>query len=323
MPVRDAYRPGEICWVDLSSRNREAAARFYGAVFGWTHEALPSGGGPPYGFLKRHGRSVGGLGELSPEMQAAGVPPCWNLYVRVDDVAATLDRAVALGGAVAVPRMDAMGTGWLGYVADPDGATIALWQPVTHQGAELRDEPGTLCWLELNTKDPARARAFYGALFGWSFQDLSVGGKGYTIIQAGTTGVGGMMQIQPEWGDVPAHWLPYFGSPDCDDTAAVVRASGGRVVTGPMDISPEHGRFVILADAQGAVFACHQPAATAAGAEAAAATPAAKRKQKAPAKKAPKKSAKKPAKRAKKKAAKTTAKKKATRKPAKGKGKRK
>jgi predicted enzyme related to lactoylglutathione lyase len=305
--------------VDLAARDRDDAARFYGALFGWQRDPLPEGAGAPYAIWRLRGKAVGGMNQLSPEMQAAGVPPCWNLYVRVDDCAATLARVAGLGGAVAMPAMDAAGSGWFGFLTDPTGATLGLWQPTGFAGAELRDEPGSLCWLELNTTDPARAQAFYGALLGWSFQDMGVGGKPYAIIQAGSTGVGGMMQIQPEWGDVPSHWLPYFGAEDCDDMAAATRASGGRVVTGPMDISPEHGRFVILADGQGAVFACHQPAATGAAAAPPAATPARKRaakppaKRRAPAKRAAGKAAtKKSAKKSVRKSAKRPAKRKAT-----------
>ncbi|MCP5116634.1 MAG: VOC family protein, partial [bacterium] len=70
---------------------------------------------------------------------------------------------------------------------------------------------------------------------------------------------GGMMQLTPEFGDAPPHWMPYFQSSDCDASAAQVTALGGKVEVGPRDI-PNVGRFAVLQDPQGAYFSVFQPA---------------------------------------------------------------
>jgi predicted enzyme related to lactoylglutathione lyase len=37
---------------------------------------------------------------------------------------------------------------------------------------------GTFCWVDLGTDDAPGAKAFYGGLFGWEFDDLPTGDKG-------------------------------------------------------------------------------------------------------------------------------------------------
>ncbi|RMG61620.1 MAG: VOC family protein, partial [Calditrichaeota bacterium] len=56
------------------------------------------------------------------------------------------------------------------------------------------------------------------------------------------------------WGDVPSHWLVYFAVEDCDATVKTAQSLGGQVLVSPSDI-PGVGRFAILQDPQGAVFA--------------------------------------------------------------------
>ena len=63
-----------------------AAIPFYEKVFGWTAEAVPTDGPTPYRFFMKDGVPAAGLGEMSDEMKAQGVPSTWNSYIQVDDV---------------------------------------------------------------------------------------------------------------------------------------------------------------------------------------------------------------------------------------------
>jgi predicted enzyme related to lactoylglutathione lyase len=67
------------------------------------------------------------------------------------------------------------------------------------------------------------------------------------------------MKIPKEWGPVPPNWLVYFASDDVDATAAKAAKAGGKTIVPPGDI-PDMGRFAVLADPQGAVFAIFRPA---------------------------------------------------------------
>ena len=125
--------------------------------------------------------------------------------------------------------------------------------------AEIR---GLFVWHELMTTDPQGAAAFYAGVFRWKTQLSSV--PGHTLWMSGEVGVGGLM-AQPEearMGGMPPSWLVYLGTVDVDATVQAAQRLGGRVVKDAVDI-PAIGRFAVLADPQGAVFAVFTPAAPA------------------------------------------------------------
>jgi len=83
-------------------------------------------------------------------------------------------------------------------------------------------------------------------------------GKYHIFAHAGQE-VGGMMEIEPEWGPMPPNWFIYFGVDDCDGTISEVEHRGGKLLFPAMQI--DHvGRFGYLQDSQGAVFAIIQRA---------------------------------------------------------------
>ncbi|MBP6898694.1 MAG: VOC family protein [Burkholderiaceae bacterium] len=112
--------------------------------------------------------------------------------------------------------------------------------------------PGAFSWNELGTSDPQAAKAFYGRLFGWSFDTMAMGEQGdYHLIKVGETSVGGIMQTQQP--GQPSMWGSYVTVADCDATAALAKELGGVICAGPFDI-PNVGRMVVIQDPQGAVI---------------------------------------------------------------------
>jgi predicted enzyme related to lactoylglutathione lyase len=122
------------------------------------------------------------------------------------------------------------------------------------------DLRGRFLWYELMTTDPKAAEGFYGKVVGWSAQAYPGMETPYTTWMKGETPVGGLMTIPAEAkaGGAPPNWLMYVGTPDADATVRQARSLGGTVEAGPMEI-PKVGRFAVLADPQGAVFAILQP----------------------------------------------------------------
>lgn len=257
MTTPASYEPGEFCWVDLSSKDIAEAEAFYAAVFGWKTDRQDTQGGPPYSMCELAGLSVAGLGELSSEMQAAGVPPMWNVYVKVDDVEHTAQRATELGGTVIVPPMTVMDAGRLAFVADPEGATLGLWQADQHPGAGLRGDHGAMCWHELATRDLDAASKFYGALFGWSFRPHDQSPSPYLVIERDGKDTGGLLGMTAEWGEIPAHWGVYFQVHDAQASCDALRTAGGTVRHGPFGTPV--GPIAVVADAHGAGFYLMQP----------------------------------------------------------------
>ncbi|HEX5526223.1 MAG TPA: VOC family protein [Solirubrobacterales bacterium] len=257
MSERTSYTPGTPCWVELSgTADIEASASFYGELFGWEVPELPNSaelGG--YRRAKKGGKDVAGV---SPRMED-GQPTVWATYVSVPDAAGTLAKAGEAGGTAIVEPMDVMGLGTMAVFSDPTGAVCGIWQPGTFQGAELVNEPGTVGWNELSTRDPEGAKAFYGAVFGWEANDLEMeDGSTYTEWRVGGQPVGGMLDMRGRMPDeVPPHWGVYFGTEDTDATVEKVKAGGGELLFGPMDIEP--GRFATVKDPFGAFFNVMQP----------------------------------------------------------------
>jgi len=258
MPETTSHPPGTFCWVDLATNDVEAAKRFYTGLFGWDAKDMPAGDAGTYTMLEKDGKSVCGLFAIMPQMLEAGVPPHWQSYVSVENIAETAARAAELGATLLAPPFDVMEAGRMAAVEDPTGAALALWQPKQHIGAEVFREPNTLCWNELYTKDPDAATAFYTGLFGWSVNKMTgVAGQPYSEFKLGDHSVGGMLEIQEEWGEVPPNWSVYFAVEDCDATLERAKSLGGKADMPRMDIK-DIGRFAVLQDPQGAHFAVIQ-----------------------------------------------------------------
>ena len=194
---------------------------------------------------------VAGLGPNQPD---AG-PPMWNTYVTVADVDATAAAISEHGGTILAPPMDVMTAGRMLVAMDPAGAAFSAWQAGDHIGSGIVNEPVSLTWNELNTRDPETAERFYGAVFGWRPNRNDMGdGSTYTEWQIGGASVGGMIDMRGRVPDeIPPHWLTYFAVADTDATVAKLTELGGTVMMAPMDIEP--GRFAVVGDPHGAFFA--------------------------------------------------------------------
>jgi uncharacterized protein len=253
MSERTSYEPGIPCWVDLGSPDLDASVDFYGALFGWevpASENVEQTGG--YRRATKNGADVAGMMPLMQE----GQPPAWSSYVSVADANATAAAVKEAGGNVIAEPMDVMGLGTMAIFADPVGAVFGIWQPGTFPGAGIVNEPGALSWNELNTRDLEGSKAFYGAVFGWSFEDNDMGEAGrYTTIALGGNPVGGILDMVERQvpAEIPPHWQVYFAVEDTDATIAQVKERGGSLMMGPVDIPV--GRFAILTDPHGAAFA--------------------------------------------------------------------
>ena len=240
------HDPGRFSWVELATSDTAAAKTFYAGLFGWTAEDKPAGPDMIYTTLRLRGLDVGALYAQEKAEAAQGVPPHWNLYVAVESADAAAAKAKELGGKVLLEPFDVMEHGRMSVIQDPTGAALCVWQPRQHIGLKVVNEPGAFCWGEVYTADTQEAGRFYTQLFGWTLKES----PDYTEFHLGGEGVGGMMALKPEWGPMPAHWVPYFQVEDCDATAQKARSLGAKVKD-PQDI-PDAGRFAMIADPTGA-----------------------------------------------------------------------
>jgi predicted enzyme related to lactoylglutathione lyase len=259
MPTMTAHASGTFCWPELGTTDPKAAIKFYRELFEWSVHELPLPDGSAYSMLKKGSDDAGAMYPLMDDMVKQGVPPHWMSYVAVDSVDSTLEKVTANGGTVVMGPMDVkpdgkMLIGRMAVVKDPEGATFSLWQAGIHIGATVVGEPGALCWNELFTRQPDAALRFYSAVFGWGSTPMDMGGGSpYQMVTVNGQPAGGIMPMEPGM-EFPPHWLVYFAVDDCDGRVEKAKAAGGVLLHGPQDV-PNIGRFAVLQDPQGAVFA--------------------------------------------------------------------
>ncbi len=248
------YAPGTFTWVDLQTSDPEKATEFYTRLFGWAPEDMPAGENGTYTMLKQNGYNVTALYKMPEEVASQGIPPHWDSYVSVKSADSSAEKAKSLGGTVIAEPFDVMEAGRMAVIQDPTGATFCLWQRNKHGGAQVVNEPCSLTWNELATRDVGAAQNFYTQLFDWSANSQQMGETEYTTFADGDSQRSGMLAMTDEWpAEVPPHWMVYFAVSDADDTVENAKLLGGTVVVEPRDI-PDVGRFAAIADPQGATF---------------------------------------------------------------------
>jgi predicted enzyme related to lactoylglutathione lyase len=253
----DRYPSGVPCWIDTTHPDAPAAAEFYGPLFGWDFRTVDG-----RLIAARDGRDVAGIGG------SAGAP-AWTTYVRVDSADDAIAAVRDAGGTVLAEPADVGTAGRAATFADPAGAVLGLWQAGAHRGAGAVNVDGAWNWSNLHTLDPADARAFYGAVFGWDAIELGPSAMwtrpGYVDVldaldpsrreRHAQDGVPDAFGDAIGWlvpGDGPAHWAVTFAVADTDKTVAQAVDLGATVRVAPH--SAPMVRIAELTDPQGVQF---------------------------------------------------------------------
>ena len=254
---------GKPCWFELSTARGTLsdADTFYQKVFGW--QVADAGMADFTYHLASHGGDmIAGLMEMPPD--CADVPPFWMVYFDVDDADAAAHKVTVLGGKVFREPADIPGTGRFAILTDPQGATFGVLepkpmdpQPPVESGAWNQQKESHGNWIELMSTDPAAALDFYAELFGWtksSAVDMDEMGT-YQLFAWHGADIGGMMGLGGS--PVPC-WLPYFGVNGVDAAIERIRAAGGEILHGPVEV-PGSAFIAFARDAQGAHFSVVGP----------------------------------------------------------------
>jgi uncharacterized protein len=246
---------GAFVWHELMTTDSAAARKFYGDVVGW-NARRPENSPIPYWLLSAGETPAAGLMDQPEDARRRGEPPMWLGYVGVDDVDAATAKAQSLGGQVLLSPRDIPGVGRFCVIADPAGAAVAMmtWTNPMPEPLHAPNAPGFVGWNELMSNDAGRAFDFYAAMFGWTKDHaVDMGPMGvYQLFAHGGRAIGGMMNRPPQ---IPAAaWNFYFNTPDVDAAVERLRAAGGTVANGPMEV-PGGDWIVQAIDPQGGFFA--------------------------------------------------------------------
>ena len=247
------YAPGTPMWVDHTSPDVAAAARFYGQLFGWDAEDLGEEAGH-YTMFRYKGKEVAAT---TPPM-SPGTPSVWSTYIATNDAQESAKKVRDAGGQVMLEPFQVMDAGTMAVFVDPAGAVFCVWQAGNHKGAQLVNEPVSFSWNELNTSDMNAAKNFYPKVFGWTPKSNPMPGGGeYVEWQLNDRSIAGGQQLGPNFPPgVPSHWMVYFTVNNTDETAKKAQELGGNVMAPAFDIP--QGRMAVLADPFGASFAVIQ-----------------------------------------------------------------
>jgi predicted enzyme related to lactoylglutathione lyase len=261
MVERNAPWPaGTPAWVGLATDNPEAAAVFYGLLFGWECEHQ---GTRDYWLCKLDGEDVSGIGPKHPGTEH--LPSRWTTFLATDQVERTAEAITEHGGRVLLEPKDIAPHGRMALAADPNQAIFGLWQASDHIGTDRCTKPGRLVWSEALSRGYEVSKEFYTAVFGYRVEEFSSADSRidqyadarYAALYADGKPVAGAGEFHRDLPtDTSPHWLPYFSTADTDATVDQVQRTGGRLLGEPGDT--DFGRLAILQDPESAVFAVIQ-----------------------------------------------------------------
>ena len=119
--------------VELNTSDVQKAKKFYSQLFEWKLEEVSMGSGGPPGLVESDGVYTmidpgKGTGGGIVKQAVPGAPSSWLAYVEVDDVAASTQKAKALGATIMLDPTEVPGAGWMSVIVDPTGAPLGLWK---------------------------------------------------------------------------------------------------------------------------------------------------------------------------------------------------
>lgn len=246
------YTHGRVVWRELMTNDAAKARAFYGELFGWKFESHEMGPGMNYEVILLGDKQLGGFWQMGPQQDD---PSTWMSYVSVPDVDAAAKIATDNGGQVVHGPSDIPNVGRCVVVVDFAGAMVVPFRD--NQGDPPPEMPklGEFCWETLSTSDEARARDFYGKLFGWT--PMQSNGGGIPVFTRNGTPQGMVADLEKAK-NFPPSWLTYVVVETIESACERATRLGGKVLVPRVEV-PSVGRTAMIADPSGARLGLFQP----------------------------------------------------------------
>jgi predicted enzyme related to lactoylglutathione lyase len=233
-----APRVGGVLSADIAVPEHERELRFYSRV-------LSTGPNPLWraeDLMNNLGFPIIGLGARSPDY--AHLPLQWMPHIQVTDVAASVQRALALGGSALMHAKADDGTSQWAVLLDPNGAAFGIIPMVPAaaippgDGAPSRDEApavGRIAWLDLTVADASATRDFYQEVVGWAVQNVAIEDGGeryadYTMLGGDGNPAAGVCHARGANSGLPPVWMLYLPVGDLAESLRRVEEEGGKVI---------------------------------------------------------------------------------------------
>jgi predicted enzyme related to lactoylglutathione lyase len=259
-PASPTRRPGKFVWADLVTTNPAAAVEFYTKLFGWTAQKTGPGA-EGYTLLLNGDRPMGGVAyrPADPQGKAAGGAR-WIGTVAVTDINQAVAAVTAAGGRTLVaPRLVA-DRGWQAVVADQEGSVFGLLVSETGDAAKSAVGDNDWAWVQLLSRHPAEAAAFYEKALGYVVTDdaRTVTPHDRLLTRDGVAYAG--LTPLPEGRDTRGGWLGYVRVPQVQAAVDTAKALGGQVLVAPRDLAGAMQVAVITDPLGGAIGLVSVPA---------------------------------------------------------------
>ncbi len=252
--MSDAFAPrvGGILSADIAVPEHEREVRFYSRV-------LSTGESPLWreDLMNNLGMPVIGLGPRSEEY--AHLPLQWMPHIQVADVAASVERALALEGSELMHGKGDDGKSQWAVLLDPNEAAFGIIPVVSEEdvpraeGATSRDAAtpaGCISWLDLTVSDASATRDFYRQVVGWSVEDVEMEDAGehyadYNMLGADGSPAAGVCHARGVNLGLPPVWMIYLPVGDLAESLRRVGEEGGEVIKATRGADGEYASAVV------------------------------------------------------------------------------
>jgi uncharacterized protein len=245
-------RVGGILSADIAVPEHDREMRFYSRV-------LTTGESPLWreDLMNNRGMPIIGLGARSTEY--AHLPLQWMPHIQVADVAASVKRALDLGGKR--PMLD-QNSRWA-VLLDPSGAAFGIVSLVSAEEVPQQDsvaaDVGRIAWLDLTVSDASATRDFYREVIGWAVQDVDMGDASERYVDYNMLGddgqpAGGVCHARGVNMGLPPVWMIYLPVGDLAESVRRVEADGGKVIKATRGTNGEYA-YAAIQDPVGACLA--------------------------------------------------------------------
>jgi hypothetical protein len=245
-------RVGAVLSADIAVPEHDREKRFYSRV-------LSTGVAPLWreqDMMNNLGLPIIGLGERTEGY--AHLPLQWMPHIQVADVAASVQRALDLGGSALMHAKADDGRSQWAVLLDPNGAAFGIIPLVSADAipqGEGAPSPGTagpvgrIAWLDLTVPDAATTCDFYRQVVGWTVQNVEMQDGGeqyadYSMLGADGNPAAGVCHARGMNADLPAVWMLYLPVGDLAESLRRVEDEGGKVIKA---MQGEDGAYVYAA----------------------------------------------------------------------------
>ncbi len=240
--------PGKFVWADLVTDDVLTAQKFYSDLFGW---AFYDYGG--YIIGRNDDRPLCGMFQR-PRPKDRVAEPRWFGYLSVGNVERAQRAVTKAGGRVLAEPKKMAKRGEQAVFADPEGAVFGVVRSSSGDPEDFLADPGDWIWIQMLSRDARKAAVFYRVVGGYEIienkattrtSDYVLASEGYARATVRT-----LRSTNPK---VQPTWLPFVRVKSVDESVALAKQLGGKVLIEP---SPEtfDGKVAVIADPTGAAI---------------------------------------------------------------------